>query len=106
MHAGQVNRRPLTAMHFLDRLIVILQAAHAHGNAARLKLQLIADAHAATGNAARDHGAVASDREGAVDGQPERAVASFGSIGRSRPRSCSEGRTEFLESLPRYRADA
>ena len=43
MDAGQVDGRPHAAMDFLDRLVVVLQRAHAHALAARQPLHLVAD---------------------------------------------------------------
>ena len=71
---------------FRQRLVVILQAADSHGHAAGLKLQLVADAHAAAGDAAGDDGAVAGDGESAIDGQAEGLRAPSPLEGRGRVR--------------------
>ena len=73
--AGQVDRRPLAAMDFLDGLVVVLQRADAHRLAARLPFHLVADPQTARRDRAGDDGAVPLHDEGAVDGQAEPLAA-------------------------------
>ena len=70
---GQRERDPLSGLGALDRLVVHLDASHAHVDAGRLGAQLVALADRARPERARDDGADAVQREDAVDVEPRRA---------------------------------
>ena len=69
---GSATRDPLSRLRALDRLVVHLDAAHAHVAAGRLHAQLVALADRARPERAGDDGADAAQREDAVDVEPRR----------------------------------
>src|SRR5438105_2831145 len=73
--ARKVDGRPLSAMDFLDRLVVVLQGADTNTLAARLPVHLVADLHAARRDRAGDDGSVPLDDERTVDRQTEPLLA-------------------------------
>ena len=72
--AREVQRRAGSRRGGLDGCSVLLDAAHPHAAPDGKQLQLVVDAHRAAPKRARDDGAGAFDREGAVDRQARRSA--------------------------------
>ncbi len=97
MNAGEIDRRPLAAVQFLDGLVVILQGAHAHPLAARQPFHLVAHAQTARRHRAGHDRAVALHDERAIDRQakPLPSLSLF-----DLPAGVGEGRLQLRDALP------
>ena len=72
--AGQIDRRPLTAVDRLRRAVMNLQAANPGRRSSWLDFDLIADTKIAAGNAPRYDRAMAGNRKRSINGHAKRRL--------------------------------
>src|SRR5262245_13423084 len=76
-HACEIDGGPLAAMHFFDRLVVVMKRTHAHALARWQALGIVADAQAAGAGRAGDDGPMALHDKRAVDGDAKPLAAAL-----------------------------